>query len=139
MNMAREREDIENLVHKPKSYFFVDGAVMRHRYTAEMLALELYKEKGANKWRTLPERFSLFLSLQRAIMLNSLRPSARSRHWRSGEIRRDEESGSFDFAALFIILLWSRHLVAIRSTILRSKRYNPYTSLMAFASFYESA
>ena len=36
---------------------------------------------------------------------------------------------SFDFAVLFIMLLWSRHLAAIRSIILESKGCNAYIFL----------
>ena len=43
--------------------------------------------------------------------------------------RRERES--FDFAACFIMLVWSRHWLPIRSTILESKRFNPYSNMVA--------
>ena len=42
------------------------------------------------------------------------------------EREREKERESFDFATRFIILLWSRHLVAIRRTNLERKRCNLY-------------
>ena len=40
---------------------------------------------------------------------------------------QNNHTQSFNFALHFIILLWSRHLVAIKSAILESKECNPYT------------
>ena len=38
--------------------------------------------------------------------------------------REREREREFDFAELFYMLLWSRHLAAIRSTILKAKDVN---------------